>query len=288
MDVGFFSMNTDFGVRVEVMARALEERGFASLWVGEHSHIPVSRATAYPAGGELPEGYWHMLDPFVSLAAAAAVTTKLRLGTGVCLVLERDLVALAKEVASLDLLSEGRFDFGVGVGWNVEELATHSPIPFRKRYRALREAIAALRVIWTEDEAAFEGEFFNFEALWSYPKPVQRPNPPVYFGAAGRLGMAHTAEWSDGWCPIETALRDLSVGIDRMKAKMEEAGRDPASLPITLFAWGRPDVAKLERFRELGVDQVMLGTGTGTSAGTNLDATLALLDELAPAVAAVA
>lgn len=277
MELGFFSMNTDFGVGVTDIARALEERGFASLWVGEHSHIPVSRRTAYPAGGELPKGYWHMLDPFVSLGAAAAVTTTLRLGTGVCLVLERDLVALAKEVATLDLLSGGRFDFGVGVGWNEEELATHTAIPFRKRYRALREAVAALRVCWTQDESAFEGEFFNFEALWSYPKPVQA-TLPVYFGAAGKLGMAHTAEWADGWCPIEVAFRDLSVGLGRMRAKAEEAGRDPAAIPTTLFAWGQPDADKLKRFRDLGINQVLIGTGT--SAGSSVEATLPLLDEL--------
>lgn len=286
MDVGFFSMNTDFGVRIDVMARALEERGFASLWVGEHSHIPVSRATPYPPGGELPKGYWHMLDPFVSLGVAAAVTTKLRLGTGVSLVLERDLVALAKEVATLDLLSDGRFDFGVGVGWNAEELATHSDIPFRKRYRALREAIAALKVCWKDDESAYAGEFFNFDALWSYPKPVQSPNPPIYFGAAGRLGMAHTAEWADGWCPIETAFRDLPQGIGRMKAKMEEIGRYPASLPITLFAWGKADIGKLERFRDLGIDQVLFGTGTNV--GGEATSTMSMLDDLAPAIAAVA
>ncbi len=285
MDVGFFSMNTDFGVRVDVMARALEERGFASLWVGEHSHIPASRATAYPAGGDLPKGYWHMLDPFISLGVAAAVTTNLRLGTGVCLVLERDLVALAKEVATLDLLSDGRFDFGVGVGWNQEELATHTTIPFKQRYRALREAVAALRACWTQEESRFEGEFFNFDTLWSYPKPVQAPHPPVMFGAAGKLGMAHTAEWSDGWCPIEVAFRDLSVGIGRMHAKLAEAGREPGDLPITLFAWGEPDIAKLARFQELGVAQVLFGTGTNTTGEEK--ATLDMLDRLAPAIAAV-
>ncbi|MFN0029625.1 MAG: LLM class F420-dependent oxidoreductase [Acidimicrobiales bacterium] len=285
MDVGFFSMNTDFGVRVDVMARALEERGFSSLWVGEHSHIPVSRATAYPAGGDLPKGYWHMLDPFVSLGMAAAVTTKLRLGTGVCLVLERDLVALAKEVATLDLLSDGRFDFGVGVGWNKEELATHTSIPFPQRYRALREAVAALRACWTQDESRFEGEFFNFDTLWSYPKPVQTPHPPVIFGAAGKLGMVHTAQWADGWCPIEVAFRDLSVGIDRMHAKLAEVDRQPADLPITMFAWGEPDEAKLARFQELGVAQVLFGTGTNTTGEHK--ATLDMLDRLAPAVASV-
>lgn len=286
MEIGFFSMNTDFGVGTVELARALEERGYASLWVGEHSHIPTSRRTAYPAGGDLPKGYWHMLDPFVSLGAAAAVTSKLRLGTGVTLVLERDLVALAKEVATLDLISNGRFDFGVGVGWNEEELATHTTIPFRQRYRAMREAVAAMRACWTQDESSFEGEFFNFEPLWSYPKPVQSPHPPIYFGAAGKLGMAHTAEWANAWCPIEVAFRDLGVGIGRMKAKLEEAGRDPEAMPITLFAWGSPDPGKLERFRDLGVDQVLLGTGTNT--GAEMDSTLRLLDEFAPSIPALA
>ena len=151
MDIGVFSFNTSYTIRPDELARNLEQRGYESVWFGEHSHIPVERRSPYPAGGELPEYYWHMLDPFVSLGMAAAVTTKLRLGTGVCLVLERDLVALAKEVATLDLLSGGRVDFGVGVGWNAEELATHRPIPFRQRYRALREAIAALRACWTQE-----------------------------------------------------------------------------------------------------------------------------------------
>ena len=252
MELGFFSMNTDFGLRADVLATALESRGFASLWVGEHSHIPVDRATPYPAGGELPEAYWHMLDPFVSLGQAAAVTTTLRLGTGVCLVLEHDVLDLAKQVATLDFLSGGRVDFGVGVGWNQEELANHTTIPFRQRYRALREAVGVLRACWTQDESSFHGEFFNFDGLWSYPKPAQ-PTLPVFFGAAGKLGMAHTAEWSDGWCPIETACCDFN-----------------------------PDTDKLLRFRDLGIHQVLIGTGT--AAGTTLDSTLPLLDRFAAVI----
>ena len=281
MELGFFSMNTDFGLRADMLARELESRGFASLWVGEHSHIPVSRATPYPAGGELPKGYWHMLDPFVALGMAAAVTTTLRLGTGVCLVLEHDLLDLAKQVATLDFLSGGRVDFGVGVGWNAEELANHTAIPFRQRYRALREAVAALRACWTQDESSFTGEFFNFDALWSYPKPVQ-PTLPVLFGAAGKLGMAHTAEWSDGWCPIETAFRELAVGLQRFRAKCEDLGRDPDAVPITLFAWGDPDVDKLRQFRDLGIDQVLIGTGT--AAGADLATTLPVLDRFAAVI----
>jgi len=278
MKLGFFSMNTDFGVGPAEIAVALEERGFHSLWVGEHSHIPTSRATPYPAGGDLPEGYWHMLDPFVSLGMAAAVTSNLRLGTGVCLVLERDLIALAKEVATLDLVSGGRVDFGVGVGWNQEELANHTDIPFRQRYRAIREAIAALRVAWTEEESAFDGEFFSFESSWVYPKPVQKPLP-VLFGASGKLGVAHTIEWSDGWAPIDVGFRDLGVGLERFRTQAADAGRDPASIPITMFAWGRPDAEKLNRYRELGIDEVLLGTGG--SVGKDMDSTLPVLDEWA-------
>ncbi|MEA3216768.1 MAG: hypothetical protein QOJ19_2924 [Acidimicrobiia bacterium] len=279
MQLGFFAMNTDFAIRPEVIAPALEERGFASMWVGEHSHIPASRRTPYPAGGELPKGYWHLLDPFVSLSAAASVTSRLRLGTGVCLVLEHDLLALAKAVATLDYLSNGRFDFGVGVGWNVEELANHSSVPFRQRYRALREHIAALREIWSKEEASFEGQFVRFDALWSHPKPVQQPGPPVWFGAAGRLGMAHSAEWADGWCPIETGFRDVAVGMERFRQQVREAGRDPLSVPITLFAMGRTDGDKLRRYRDLGVHTVVLGTAG--SVGRDLDRTLPVLDEWA-------
>jgi probable F420-dependent oxidoreductase len=279
MELGFFAMNTDFAIRPEVIAPALEQRGFASMWVGEHSHIPASRQTPYPGGGELPKGYWHLLDPFVSLGAAATVTSRLRLGTGVCLVLEHDLLALAKAVATLDFLSNGRIDLGVGVGWNREELANHTTIPFRKRYRALREHIAALRQIWSREEASYAGEFVQFEALWSDPKPVQQPNPPVWFGAAGKLGMAHSAEWADGWCPIDTGFRDVAVGIERFRAEVGAAGRDPDAIPITLFVMGRADTDKLRRYRDLGIHAVVLGTAG--SVGRDLDRTLPVLDEWA-------
>jgi probable F420-dependent oxidoreductase len=256
------------------------------MWVGEHSHIPASRRTPYPAGGDLPKGYWHLLDPFVSLGVAAAVTSRIRLGTGVCLVLEHDLLALAKSVATLDHLSDGRFDFGVGVGWNQEEYANHTEIPFRLRYRALREHIAALRTVWTEQEAASDGRFVRFEGLWAEPKPVQKPSPPVWFGAAGKLGIAHSAEWADGWCPIDTGFRDLAEGIERFRSAVTEAGRDPGSIPITLFVMGRADADKLRRYRDLGVDQVVLGTAG--SVGRVLDRTLPVLDEWAALIPDIA
>ena len=276
MKVGFFAMNTDFAIRPAVIAVELEQRGFSSMWVGEHSHIPASRRSPYPGGGELPKGYWHLLDPFVSLAQAAAVTTELRLGTGVCLVLEHDVLALAKAVATLDHLSDGRVDFGVGVGWNAEELANHTVIPFPQRYRALREHVAALRTLWADEEAAFDGTWVSFEPSWCEPKPAQRPGPPVHFGAAGPLGIAHTAEWADGWCPINTAWRDPGAALERFRGAVREAGRDADSVPITLFVMGRPELDELRRYRDLGVAEVVLGTAG--SIGMDLDRTLPHLD----------
>jgi probable F420-dependent oxidoreductase len=287
MDLGFFSMNTDLGLPPHVVAPELEQRGFASFWVGEHSHIPSSRATPYPAGGDLPEGYWHMYDPFVSLGMAAAVTTTLRLGTGVCLVLEHDILALAKTVATLDQLSGGRVDLGVGVGWNAEELANHRPdIPFRLRYRALREHIDALRTLWSQPEPSYSGRWVQIEPCWTEPKPIQQPGPPVLFGAAGRLGMQHSAEWADGWCPLDVAFRDVAKGIERFRTALGAAGREPGSVPITMFGMGDTSADDVRRFRDLGVSQVILGTAAGTARDRDsllgaLDRWAAIRDEVA-------
>lgn len=277
MELGVFSMNSDNGVPPHVIAPELEQRGFTSFWVGEHSHIPASRRTPYPAGGDLPEGYWRMCDPFVSLGMAASVTSTLRLGTGVCLVLEHDILALAKTVATLDFLSGGRFDFGVGVGWNAEELANHRrDIPFKLRYQALAEHIAALRALWSEPEPSFAGRWVNIEPLWAQPRPVQKPGPPVLFGAAGRLGMKHSALWADGWCPIDVGFRDVAVGIERFRTAAAEADRDPDTIPVTMFAMGHTAEDTLRRYRDLGVSRVVLGTAGPV--GRDFDTTLPALD----------
>lgn len=260
MHLGFTTMNTPEDVPPAELARTLEDRGYDSLWIGEHSHIPASRRTPYPAGGEMPAQYTRMMDPFVSLTVAAGATERLKLVTGVALPLERDLFALAKAVASLDHVSGGRVVFGVGVGWNVEELADHRPdLPWSKRYRALAEAVAALRCLWTEDEASFAGEWFRFERALSFPKPVQRPHPPVYCGASGRIGTTQAAEWGDGWAPVDVGLGDVAKRISRFRDEVAGSGRD--DVPVTLVVFGDPTPDVLRSYRDLGVERAVLGSG---------------------------
>ena len=181
MHIGVCIFATDYAIRIDELARETEARGFESLFVPEHTHIPVSRRTPFPGGGELPKEYSHTFDPFVSLMAAAAATTRLRIGTGICLIIERDTITLAKEVASLDLLSGGRFEFGIGGGWNAEEMEHHGTV-YATRFKRLEEQVRALKEIWTKDEAEFHGRHVNFDKIWSWPKPAQKPHPPVLLG----------------------------------------------------------------------------------------------------------
>ncbi len=258
MQLGFSTMNTPDDVRADVLARALEERGYDSLFMGEHSHIPVSRKTPYPAGGELPPQYLRMMDPFVSLTMAAMATTTLRLGAGVALALEHDVMDLAKSAATLDLISGGRLLFGVGVGWNEEELANHRPIPWKKRYLALEECVGALRRLWCDDDSEFHGQFYDFDPVWSFPKPAQRPHPPVMLGTSGRLGTEHAVRWADEWMPIDIALGNVAKNIDKFRQATAEAGR--GDIPISLVTFGDPTLDTLHRYRELGINRVILGT----------------------------
>jgi probable F420-dependent oxidoreductase len=239
------------------LARLLEERGFDSLWVGEHTHIPTSRITPYPAGGEIPPQYLRMMDPYVSLMSAAASTSSLILGTGVALPLEHDILALAKTVATLDRLSGGRLEFGVGVGWNKEELANHRPVPWARRYRALAESIASLRALWCDEESEFHGEFYDFDPVWSQPKPLQKPHPPILCGTGGKLGTAHAVEWADGWMPMDISLGDVARKIGLFRQAAEAAGRD--DIAITIATWGNPTIETLTNYRNLGVQRVILG-----------------------------
>jgi len=285
MKIGLASANSDYGIRPDILARDIEDRGYESLWIGEHSHIPASRQTPHPSGHELPELYWHMMDPFVSLAMAAASTDHLKLATGVCLVLEHEILDLAKSVATLDRLSEGRLLFGVGVGWNREELANVSSVPWSKRYRAMRETITALRALWSDDEAPeFHGEFVNFEAAWSHPKPTQRPGPPVLMGCQGRVGLAHVSEYADAWCPLDVGFRDVEQGIGWFRDSVSAAGRDPAEVEITMYVFGRPDTATVHRYRQLGVQRVVFsGPDRPEPLEAYLDRYQPLVDELATA-----
>ena len=260
MQLGFSSMNTPTDIAPDVLARELEARGYESLWMGEHSHIPASRRTPYPAGGEMPAPYKSMMDPSLSLLLAARASEHLLVGTGVALPLEHDLFALAKSVSTLDHLSGGRLLFGVGVGWNEEELADHRPLKWNQRYRALGECIGALRALWCEEEAAFHGEFFDFEPVWSFPKPLQQPHPPVLCGTGGRVGTREAVAWADGWMPMDIALGDVGRKVARFREIASDAGRDPGAIPITMVTFGDPDLATLARYRELGVDRVVLGS----------------------------
>jgi len=258
------------------LAQEAEARGFESLFLPEHTHIPVARTTPYPGGEPLPEELARLHDPFVALAAAAAVTTRLRLGTGVCLVVERDPIVLAKEVASLDVLSGGRFVFGVGFGWNAEEMADHGADPSKRR-AITREKLLAMKALWAEDEASFTGEHVQFPPSWSWPKPVQRPHPPVLLGGQAGEGLfRHVAEWADGWIPFGGA--GVREQLPRLHAAAEAAGRDPDSIRLTIFG-ARPDPEALEHYASMGVDRTVLALRPAPR-----DQTLPALDRRAPLI----
>ena len=276
MEFGYSSMNTPNDMRPDLLARALEERGYTSFFVGEHPQIPVSRTTPFPAGGEMPDATRWMMDPFVSLAMAASVTQSLQLGFGVCLVLEHDVFALAKSVATLDRLSGGRVLFGVGVGWNVEELANHRPdIPWSRRYIASEECVGALRACWDFEESEFHGEYFNFDPLWSLPKPARRP--PVLLGAGGRIGMMHAVRWADEWMPMDVALGDVAKKVGRFREAASTEGRD---IPITLVTYGDPTPDTLRSYRDLGIERVVIGASREGESVPGTD--LPFIDRYAP------
>lgn len=258
MQFGAYMFSTDYSMPPDDLARVLEDRGFESMWVPEHTHIPASRQTPFPGGTDLPKMYWHTYDPFVALTAAAAATTTLKLGTGICLVIERDPILLAKEVASVDRISGGRFIFGIGGGWNVEEMANHGT-RYRSRWRRLRESILAMKEIWTQEEAEFHGEFINFDKIWSYPKPLQKPYPPIIMGGDGATTFDRVVEFCDGWMPIGSRSGQgpsLPEKIALLKRQAEEAGRDPAAISVSIFGT-RPDPDLIHRLDEAGVDRVV-------------------------------
>jgi probable F420-dependent oxidoreductase len=231
------------------LAALVEERGFESLWFPEHTHIPASRETPYPAGGDLPSMYWRTLDPFVALTAAAIATTTLRVGTGICLVVQRDPIVTAKEVASLDLLSGGRFLFGVGAGWNREEMRDHGTDP-RTRMKLMAERVEAMKAIWTQDEASYDGEFVSFDRIWSFPKPVQSPHPQIWVGGNGPTVEDRVLRFGDGWMPNVVDDDELIGRIGRLH---ERAGRD---VPVTINASPRrPE--RLARYAEAGVERAI-------------------------------
>jgi probable F420-dependent oxidoreductase len=244
MDFGVGYFPTHDGIGPGPLARMLEERGQESLFFAEHTHIPASRETPYPAGGDLPSKYSHTYDQFVALTAAAAATSRLRIGTGICLVTERDPIVTAKEVASVDHLSGGRFEFGVGAGWNREELRNHGTDP-RKRMRVMQERIEAMKLIWTQEEASYHGEYVDFDRIWSWPKPAQRPHPPILVGGEGPTVHDRVLAFGDAWFP--------NYGIDPELKRVEEL-RSRAERPIEIHMLGvPPDPAVLARLFDGGV-----------------------------------
>ena len=235
------------------LALMAEDRGFDCLLFPEHTHIPASRETPAPSGDELPAWYARTFDPFVACTAAAAATERLLIGTGICLVIERDPIITAKEVASVDVLSGGRFLFGVGGGWNVEEMRNHGTDASR-RFALMRERIEAMKAIWTEDEASYSGKYVEFERIWCWPKPAQTPHPPVLVGGNGPRVLDRVLEFGDEWMPNRMSIEDLATRIAELGARASEIGRDP--IPVTMVGFP-PDPAGLERLAGAGVTRVV-------------------------------
>ncbi|MGH1489601.1 MAG: TIGR03619 family F420-dependent LLM class oxidoreductase [Acidimicrobiales bacterium] len=289
MEFGYLHVN-HLGSRPPAeMATELEDRGFDSMWVPEHSHIPTPITSAYPGGDELPSGYWHMMDPFVSLAMAAQATSTIKLATGICLVLEHEVLDLAKTVATLDALSGGRVLLGIGVGWNEEELANARPdVPFKKRFSATRDRVAALRAAWTEEVSSYEGTYDRYSPSLVFPKPAQG-SVPIAMGQAGPVGIKHAAEYADEWCPIDMSLvgvsgeQSVEGGVELFRRLVADGGRDPDSIPISMFTWRRPKAERIEKLIELGVSRLVL-----TPASMRIedpDMSLTFLDECQPVIA---
>lgn len=275
MELGVSIFPTDLSIRPAELGREVEARGFESLWVTEHTHIPTSRSTPWPGGPDLPEEYKRTLDPFVALTAAAAATSTLRVGTGICLVAQHDPIVLAKTVASVDLVSEGRFLFGIGVGWNKEEMIDHGVDPARRR-AVVREKVLAMGRLWEDEVAEFHGEFVDFPQTWMWPKPHQRPRPPIFMGGAGGpITFRHVIEYCDGWMPIH-GRRETADAMTTLRRSAEDAGRDPETIEIGVFGVVN-DPGVVESYRDLGVSRVVLAAPPAPSAKV-----LSVLDRYVP------
>jgi probable F420-dependent oxidoreductase len=256
MRIGAFYFPVDYGINIAELAAALEERGFESLFVPEHTHIPTSRKSPFPGGGELPRRYSHTHDPFVALSFAAAATKRLLLGTGICLIPERDPIVTAKSVASLDQLSGGRVVFGIGGGWNVEEMENHGA-RYNTRFKLMGERILAMKALWTKDEAEYHGEMVDFDAVWSYPKPAQRPHPPILLGGESDYTLRRVVDYCDGWFPRPGRGFEIKEQLDRLHRMAEGAGRDPRTLSTSVFR-APADQAALKEYEAAGIDRAVL------------------------------
>ena len=272
---------TSYAISPTELAAALEERGFESIWLAEHSHIPASRTSAWPGGAELPQMYYDTLDPFVTLGAMAAVTTTLRLGTGIALVAQRDPIHTAKQVASLDVLSDGRVLFGIGAGWNLEEMSDHGTDPER-RFGLMRERVEAMKALWAAEVAEYHGSQVDFGPTFQNPKPIQRPHPPIHVGGVAPGGLRRAVAYGDGWIPIGGRTAVDGRGLSDLRAEAcGETGRDPASLEISIY-YAPPDVAVIADLAEHGIQRVVFGVPS-----EGRDVVLPLLDGYAEVVASL-
>lgn len=256
MKFGASMFFTDYSMTPAELAVALEERGFDIIWAPEHSHIPASRKTPFVLGGDLPKRYYDVMDPFVTLTAAAMATKTLKVGTGVCLIAQRDPIQTAKLVASIDQVSGGRFVFGVGNGWNQDEMENHGTV-FATRHKLARERIEAMKAIWTQPKAGYHGEFVNFDPMMTWPKPVQKPHPPILVGGAYPYSARRAARYGDGWMPQVTAASKTPLAelIPLFRKMVSDAGRDPDKMDISIGGQ-QPDIDLIKRYRDLGVNRV--------------------------------
>src|SRR5438874_7543136 len=258
MHVGAAMFFTDYSMAPAELGRALEERGFESIWAPEHSHIPLSRKSSFPSGGDLPKQYYDVMDPFVSLTAAAVATNKLKVGTGVCLVIQRDTIQTAKLVASLDQVSGGRFLFGIGGGWNQDEMEDHGTV-YATRFKKMREQVEAMKAIWTETKPEYHGEIVDFPAMMTWPKPVQKPHPPVIIGGMFPHAARRALRYGDGWIPHSRRpqYEDVTDFLPQFRQTAGEVGRDPASVPITVWGVGEA-LDRLQRYRDQGIARIVV------------------------------
>lgn len=272
-DFGVFMFATDYAIQPVELGKAAEERGFESLFLPEHTHIPSSRRTPWPGGADLPQEYWHTHDPFVALSAVAAVTERIKLATGICLIPEHDPIVLAKTLASLDVISNGRVILGIGAGWNVEELEHHGG-SFKDRWKVTRESILAMREIWNNEEAEYHGDFVNFDPIWSYPKPVQKGGVPVLMGATSKWAYDRVVEYCDGWMPI-VGRTDLKEPLQLLRAAADRAGRSMDTISLTAFGAG-PNEAQCRELIDMGFTRLVFGLPAAPA-----DKVIPLLDQYA-------
>lgn len=271
---GISMFPTDYSIQPAQMAQAVEERGFDSLFFPEHTHIPTSRATPFPGGGDLPQEYWHSHDPFIALSVAAAVTERIKVGTGVCLIIERDPITTAKVIASLDVVSEGRAIVGIGAGWNREEMENHGA-DYKNRWAVVREKVQAMRSIWTNEEAEYHGEYVDFDPIWCWPKPNQENGPPIWIGAQSKYTIDRIADYADGWMPIGGMS---SEQLDELRRRCDEHNRNIEDITLALFG-AMPDAETITRRIDQGFDVAIFNVPSGPA-----DQVYPLLDRYAEVV----